>query len=424
MNKILGVLNSMVEELGETNSTIEKKKIVSKFPECQEILKLIYSPRMQFYITSKNLKKLNKLNSPYERSIYILLEDLSTRLFTGHEAVSKVNGFISQNEQYRELIYKIIDKNLKVKIDIKLINSVFPDLIEEFSVSLADKYSKEINFEKEEWISQIKCDGCRCICIKENNDIHFFSRSGKEFLTLGNVKKDIEKYFSDKNNFVLDGEMCLVDNKTGRESFQGVMKEITKKNYTMLTPKYKIFDYLPVENFYKGYFNVRYTDRVHQLPRVGGTLDLLPYKKIENLEDFKKQETEAIEKGWEGLILKNNNAPYEAKRTKNMLKVKNFNDAEYVIIDTYSTTKKMLNDNGIEVDRACMGGVTILHKGNEVGVGSGWSDEERLYYFEHAEEIIGKTITVKYFEETLDKDGKASLRFPTKKFLYEGERDI
>lgn len=423
MNKILEILNSMVTELEQTNSTLEKKKIVAKYPECQEILKFIYSPRMQFYITSKNLKKLNNLNAPYERSIYLLLEDLSNRVFTGHEAISKVNGFISNNEQYRELIYKIIDKNLKLKIDIKLINSVFPNLIEKFSVALADKYVGKIDFEKEDWISEIKIDGCRTICLKENGEIHFFSRSGKEFLTLDNVKKDIEKYFKDIDNFALDGEMCLIDN-TGRESFQGIMKEITKKNYTMLTPKYKIFDYLPIEAFYKGYLNVRYTDRVHHLPRVSGTLEILSYRKVENLDDFKKQEAEAIEKGWEGLILKNNNAPYEAKRTKNMLKVKNFNDAEYKIISIYPTTKKMLNEIGLEVDRLCMGGVIIQHKNNEVGVGSGWSDAERLYYIDHPEEIIGKTITVKYFEETFDKDGKASLRFPTKKFLYEGERDI
>jgi hypothetical protein len=37
--------------------------------------------------------------------------------------------------------------------------------------------------------------------------------------------------------------------------------------------------------------------------------------------------------------------------------------------------------------------------------------------------IVGKTITVQYFEETTNDKGGISLRFPTVKHIYEGVRD-
>ena len=45
---------------------------------------------------------------------------------------------------------------------------------------------------------------------------------------------------------VFDGELCLIDDE-GNEDFQGVMKEIRKKDHTIENPKYKIFDFIPLE---------------------------------------------------------------------------------------------------------------------------------------------------------------------------------
>ena len=65
--------------------------------------------------------------------------------------------------------------------------------------------------------------------------------------------------------------------------------------------------------------------------------------------------------------------------------------------------------------------VYIEHKGHKVAVGSGFSQEQRLKYTQ--EPIVGKTITVQYFEETKNDKGGISLRFPTVKHIYENERD-
>jgi len=57
-------------------------------------------------------------------------------------------------------------------------------------------------------------------------------------------------------------------------------------------------------------------------------------------------------------------------------------------------------------------------------VGSGFSQEQRRLYYKHPEQIIGKTVTVQYFEESQNQDGGYSLRFPVIKVIYETNRDI
>ena len=68
--------------------------------------------------------------------------------------------------------------------------------------------------------------------------------------------------------------------------------------------------------------------------------------------------------------------------------------------------------------------VIILHKNNYVGVGSGFSVEQRQEFYKNPSNIVGKLINVQYFEETTNEKGGISLRFPTFKYLYEEDRDM
>lgn len=66
-----------------------------------------------------------------------------------------------------------------------------------------------------------------------------------------------------------------------------------------------------------------------------------------------------------------------------------------------------------------LGGVYCEYRGNQLGVGSGWSDSERKLYWEHPELIVGKTIEIQYQSETQNKQGGYSLSFPVKKCIRE-----
>ena len=67
--------------------------------------------------------------------------------------------------------------------------------------------------------------------------------------------------------------------------------------------------------------------------------------------------------------------------------------------------------------------VSIMHKDNKVSVGSGFSIDQRKYYYENPEMILGKEITVQYFEESQNQLGEYSLRFPVLKIVHGNKRD-
>ena len=127
----------------------------------------------------------------------------------------------------------------------------------------------------------------------------------------------------------------------------------------------------------------------------------------------------ATDNNWEGFMLRKD-VGYEGKRSKNLLKVKKFFDAEYTIVDCDFGPMSVVRD-GKEAQETMLAQVYIVHKGHQVKVGSGFSQEQRIKYT--TEDIVGKIITVQYFEETKNDKGGISLRFPTVKHIYENERD-
>jgi DNA ligase-1 len=73
----------------------------------------------------------------------------------------------------------------------------------------------------------------------------------------------------------------------------------------------------------------------------------------------------------------------------------------------------------------CVKSLIIEYENTDMNVGSGLSDEQRIEWYKNPELIIGKVITVQYFEETMDsKTSIKSLRFPTLKVVHGEERTV
>ena len=428
----------MVRDLRATSSTIDKQGIIEDYCNhnseaanfAKKILLYTYHPLWQYNVTSDNLKKKNSLRGKSYKNFFDLLDDLKSRKITGHDAIGAVHTFIdghSNKDNIEELIYCIIDKDLKTRAGDKIINKAIPDHIPEFSVALADKYEPKLVDWKDGWYVSRKIDGARCIGIVDSNgDTTFYSRTGKEFDTLGIVRDGIKALGI--TDVVFDGELCLVDDD-GNEDFQGVMKQLKKKDHTIPNPSFKIFDILTHDEFYskKGEKNRPYSIRYNNLREVMrdntcACLSVLGQELIKDDDHFGEWTKRGNDYGWEGVMLRADE-PYKGKRSKDLLKVKKFFDDEYEVVDTEMGPFRYVL-NGKEHEETMLSCVSINHKNNIVRVGSGFSIGQRQEFYKHPKKILGQIITVQYFEETRNQDGGISQRFPTFKILHGSSRDV
>ena len=113
---------------------------------------------------------------------------------------------------------------------------------------------------------------------------------------------------------------------------------------------------------------------------------------------------EQTSKGEEGVMINVWDAPYDFKRTNQLLKVKKFQDTEVKVIGFQEGTNKYAGT---------LGALVCEYKYSTVDVGSGFSDALRDEIWANKDVWLGKIITVKYFEETYNSaTGLPSLRFP------------
>ena len=422
------LISDFVEASNATNSNSDKLEVLKTYTQYESVCKALnytYDTYKQYGVTSANCKKNSDLMGHPNTygSLFTLLDDLNNRVCTGHTAIANVNRFVHENFIYKDLIFNIIDRNLKTRSTASMINKVKPGLIPTFDVALAkafdEKTQKKVIWE-DRWFVSRKLDGVRCLTVIDaNGEPKFFSRQGKEFLTLDNLKTDIKAL--GLKNTVLDGEVCIVDDN-GDEDFAGIIKEIKRKDHTIATPFYWMFDMLDMQDFNSKTSEVTFGQRIADLNALFNTSKLIGVleQKIGNDQVFSEMMAESKAGGWEGLMLRKDST-YKGKRSNEILKVKQMFDDEYIVVDLENDVHRVIVD-GSEVEEEMLKNVIIEHKGNRVHVGSGFSHEQRRHYFANPNEILGKQITVQYFEESQSKSGEYSLRFPVIKSVYDGVR--
>lgn len=203
------------------------------------------------------------------------------------------------------------------------------------------------------------------------------------------------------------------------------MREITRKDHTIKNPHYKIFDILTYDEFMGKEISRIFSSRYEMLKDIFTDCErysVLEQERITCQEDFDRWTQKVSDGGWEGFMLRKD-VPYESGRTKDLLKVKKFQDAEYIVKDVVTGTATY-NEGGSK-EYNVVSALVIEHKGNRVEVGSGLSKEQRINWFNNPQDIIGKEITVQYFEETVNKNNDLiSLRFPVLKCVYENGRNV
>lgn len=363
-----------------------------------------------------------------------ILERLASRELTGNTAIERITECLRYHDEEKQRFFlQILDRDLNLGISWDTYRSEVMGLNDQFEVALAQhlEKAKGVDPVNGEWFASRKLDGCRCIAIIHDGEVEFRSRQNKVFTTLDNLKPAVANFANFPGEWVLDGEICKMG-KDGNEDFQGIMKEVRRKDYSIESCCYNVFDVLTYDEFRLGKSTKTFSQRLDLLYTLNEEYSMQPHGdcwvkplKQERLfcqEDFDRWAGYVEAGNWEGFMLRKD-VPYQSGRTKDLLKVKRFWDAEYIVegIEVGEMSTAMPGAGTLKYQ-----GVTRLvidHKGNKVGVGSGISRDQRIAWMIDPSQIVGKTVTIKFFEITKNQQGVESLRFPTLKVVHGDVRD-
>jgi DNA ligase-1 len=352
------------------------------------------------------------------RDFKVLADQLINRELTGHaarDAIELTMG-VATTEQWNGFYRRILIKDLRCGVSEKTVNKVAPGTVPVFTCSLAhDSANHEKKMVGKKQI-EIKLDGVRVITIIQGDKVEMFSRNGKQFHNFGHIIAEIEAVIKDHPvpyPLVLDGEVMSAN-------FQDLMKQVHRKDGKQSTDAVlHLFDTIPLGCFQKGSWDKPQSFRSlitnHWVRDHQATLQhvqALDWEDVdldttEGQERFVALNKQAVEGGYEGVMIKDVDAPYECKRTHAWLKAKPFIEVTLEVKDVEEGTGRNEGRLGAVVCEGVDDGKKI-----SVNVGSGFSDANRDEFWNSRTDIVGQLVEVRADAVTQNQDGTYSLRFP------------
>ena len=423
MEEIIKIINQLREE-SSTNGKLKILKDNKDNELLKKVLEYTYNPFKKYGMSEKSLT-CKEGNINYEIDNIFKLLDLLSNSNINDSLRDTTNSFLSVVKKDIRDIYKcMLLKDLKIGLNAKSINKIWKDLIPQFNVMLADKYfEKQQKVKGKEFIISQKLDGSRFVLIKDNlGNVKCYTRQGQEVDGLIEFENDFKLI---PNNTVIDGEVLL--NKQGLHSkdlYRETMKEFRKKGekHGLIL---NAFDILTFDEFKEGKSKTKCKDRKQQLHNLINNNNFtniieVPIRYIGKDENMIiKLLDEAVNNDEEGVMVNLADAVYECKRTTNILKAKKFKDCDVRVLDIIEGTGKNIGK---------LGAITIQFEVDgklyTCDCGVGFSDYERLLYWNNKELLLNKIVTIGYFEISQNSKTKEyGLRFPTWKNIIRDDKD-
>lgn len=410
-------LVTTLENLKATSKISDKTVLLEAVqdPTIKRVLNFLGDPNQVIGLSTKKIQKevehvAHNLTLP-ELLDYLLEHNTGTE-----NEIGMVQYFINQfDEHTKDVLAQVIGKSWTTTVGASLLNKVFgAGFIPVFEVQLAFPYDKKINgySDKDVFVVTQKLDGFRAVVeVKDGKVVSVKTRKGKVINGLTELRNDFEKVLdASLGHFIFDGELLLEDpeNKwTSGERFQKTGQMISADGECQGLG-YHIFDALPYAEFVAGVSKLPYIDRRKNYLETFEAGDLVrpvPVLGTADKAGIPAWSDYATAQGFEGVMLNDPHAKYEAKRTKGLLKVKKMHTADLLVV-------------GFEeaIDGKNRGGlkslIVQLDEDNTFNVSSGLTEEQREHIWNNQDEYLGKIIEIKFFEETTNKNGGRSLRFP------------
>lgn len=414
----MGVENviKIFKQLQDTRSLNDKKLIIYKNKNDELFKKFLVFLLDSNITTGISTKKWDKIevSSTWESDVdeFDKLLDYITKNNSGRDddIIMCKAWCKNQPEEIQEFAKQIITKKFRLGCDKKVVNSVIPRLIPSWDVQQAFPMSDANMPKKNEWfaLSQ-KLNGNNAGYYKGK----LISRQGKAFSGLDHIIEDIKK-IQDYDNFFFNGELIRknIDNLSDNDNFQLGTGIINSDDSDKSCIQFVIYEMIPVEEFEKGESKYKYKDRKQKyliplsetiLEKELESLKVVPFVyEGTDISVIESLLNEANKKGWEGLML-NKNTVWKNKRNNGILKVKSFKHADILCTGVVEGDGKY---------KGTLGLIKCDYKGFELGVGSGFTDSQRDFFWNNPDEIVGRIVQIKYKGETQNKNGGISVQFP------------
>ena len=257
------------------------------------------------------------------------------------------------------------------------------------------------------YISQPKLDGVRCLVSK----YHMQTRNGKEFVSCPHVANELKSFFESNPDVVLDGELYNHDLKDEFEKIVSLVRKTKPKpediEETAKVVQYHVYDVITPEP-------KKYTERYDIISNLSGmtNVKIVYAEAVNNKEELDGMMAKYLDKGYEGQMLRVDTTPYENKRSNSLLKNKEFDDAEFKIIDIVEGVGNWAGmAKSVEIR---------LEDDSTQSSGMRGSFEFAKEILENRENLLDTEVTVRYQGKT--SDGK--LRFPVVTQFWKGKRDV
>lgn len=368
-----------------------------------------YNPEITFWISAHPDVDRYAGTMRLDTAIDEMLANLATRKLTGNAGVEFYRGVLSSlTEDDATVLRRIIDRDLRCGVQTPNINKIWKNLIPTYKVMLAGGEPRHLKFP--DVVVQPKFDGVRCLVTHgAQGVIEMRTRNGSAITCLETMHDDLRATIAQGETW--DGELVCYENGSAlpRKLSNGITYKAIRG--TISAEEAELVRFAPwdiVDATQTLVYDVRLKNLYMALHRSvqNGVRKVLkiPTMKVETLEQVEALFQRALENGEEGVIAKNLDAVWEAKRSNNLCKFKAEETADLVVVDWIEGQGKYIGKLGALVCETSDGVI-------QVSVGSGFSDEQRNQITK--DDAIGKVIEVKYNARITKRDsGTDSLYLP------------
>jgi DNA ligase-1 len=421
-----------VYEIQATPGRNDKLALLEKYAELpgfKDVLQFIYNPYIRTGIADNKLIKGAHSMCDASITVHDAIKYFEKNQTGSDNDVHFAWLFINaqETERARDLAFAIVTKDLKIGITDTSLNKVYgTDFIPRIGCMLGVPYTENKHKVRGPFIATEKLDGIRRILVKENGECRMYSRSGIED---GGLVEIIEEARYLPDNTVYDGELLAIGTYENSIALRQATNSIANRKGIRTGVSFNIFDIIPLDEFKKGKSKYTALNRKLLLGAMFGddgiqhlhddwakmivafdlghkfrTIKAVPILGVVSTdEEIAELVTPIWKRGGEGIMLNTMDGLYEIKRSNSLLKVKYVESMDLKVVDIQEGTSKY---------EGMLGALIVDYKGYRVGVGSGFSDEERRRFWDNPEKIIGKTIEVDTFGESKDQLGNVSLNCP------------